>query len=902
MSKKRKKKKSKSRSGDPQSQLHSLSLEQLLERGERFIKADRPRDAVSVLKFAVNKHGLTEPLQELLFRAYTVRESQLRDKGMIAEADSVKKNARGYMPSLDQIDEGAFVAYLQNASNADAFGLYARYLDTRDRIEAAERFLANRLLNAGCWDLIEPLDFDSPLVADVGALKRARPLMEAGDWAGALSAMAPVGRHSPYAPIRIFCRAMAAFCAGDDAAANRALASVPEDFSLIGVAREMQTVLNGAGGGPDAVRRAKEAKRRLGPLWDGPVGLDSDARALIRALNAEQVPEARRRIEVMADALHPEDPGKVRWYLAEVIFNMVIQDRIGMPVYSKLIRGILSEKDVDLLKTKTTFLSSPNPFETVGDYLSRIDRELPDPASRDLGHAMVLRHLVSGLLHRTGWQSDPDVKRAIRKHQELLGTAADDPDRILIEMADKSITLDPDNRDGYLLLARLPRPGRPPKQMVEKRLLEMAERFPDDPHPCLELAKLYYESGAFRKAETILQDAMERAPHDSRVIDRHVLALLYSAQKNMGRKKWHLVERDLDRAEGLEARRAALLVVEKRMLLDMIRDGVTFPDTAKAHLSDRPLIERIQILAYLTLELPVRDFWGVGLRRKELAKQFKATLKEARQLPSDQLARLMMPLEQDFGMVLPTTRMAEAFLDGDRNFLRHLEDGDALAVYETIFERAYFDPIRRDINRRRKSARGKSAYILQFYRLLLDAIEKKRYSSKPFHDLLDGVPDGVREELRRIGRRVAPQAEGPLRHALETFHFEVLDFPMPRFPFGPLFDFDDDDDDDDIDEMDERDLIQALIDQMGDQVGDVESETVQVLGEIISELEEMVDDLGFRGVPNSIILEARGDVRSHPQVRKELDDMARIIREAGAIDHLSREARIILFGRKKVKK
>ena len=197
MSKKRKKKKSKARSGDTQSQLHSLSPEQLLERGERFIKADRPRDAISVLKFAVNKHGLTDPFQEMLFRAYTVRESQLRDKGMIAEADAVKKNARGYMPSLDQIDEGAFVAYLQNASNADAFGLYAKYIDTRDQSEAAERFLASRLLNAGCWDLIEPFDLDTPLVADVKALKKARPLMEAGDWAGALDAMASVGRRSP---------------------------------------------------------------------------------------------------------------------------------------------------------------------------------------------------------------------------------------------------------------------------------------------------------------------------------------------------------------------------------------------------------------------------------------------------------------------------------------------------------------------------------------------------------------------------------------------------------------------------------------------------------------------------------------------------------------------------------
>lgn len=87
---------------------------------------------------------------------------------------------------------------------------------------------------------------------------------------------------------------------------------------------------------------------------------------------------------------------------------------------------------------------------------------------------------------------------------------------IPVAMAVKALTLDPDDRDGYLLLGKLPRRSKEDRKKVEGAFLGMMAVFPEDPFLCLELASVYYESQAFRKAEnerTQITLMDPRAPH-----------------------------------------------------------------------------------------------------------------------------------------------------------------------------------------------------------------------------------------------------------------------------------------------------------------------------------------------------------------------------------------------------
>ncbi len=84
---------------------------------------------------------------------------------------------------------------------------------------------------------------------------------------------------------------------------------------------------------------------------------------------------------------------------------------------------------------------------------------------------------------------------------------------------------------------------------MEAGLKRMMTAFPEDPYPCLELATLHHQKAAYRKAEQILLEAKRRAPHDDRVVDRHVLALLISSEKRLKKGKMQLAAQDPEGAQ-----------------------------------------------------------------------------------------------------------------------------------------------------------------------------------------------------------------------------------------------------------------------------------------------------------------------------------------------------------------
>jgi len=69
--------------------------------------------------------------------------------------------------------------------------------------------------------------------------------------------------------------------------------------------------------------------------------------------------------------------------------------------------------------------------------------------------------------------------------------------------------------------------------------------------------------------------------------------------------------------------------------------------------------------------------------------------------------------------------------------------------------------------------------------------------------------------------------------------------------------------------------------------------------EIVPGFESFVDGMGLRGMPDFMINALREIIRSDPSARLDFDMLAELIEQSGGKERLSREARLILYGKKK---
>lgn len=939
----KKKKKTKKTSPSAQNQLQNLSFKDLIERGERFIAIRRPRDAVSVLRFALKKHGQTEEVTQPLFRAYMARAAQLRDKGMHVEARSLQKTAQEFLPSMADLSTADMLACMALSSDREAFDLYVSHARIHGSSEAAERQLADCLVKNGCWDCLQLLDDDWPLKRHAEAVKPAVDEMAAGRWETALEMLKPVSRTSPFASIRLFCRAMVAFYAEDDAGALAALSRIPEDFFLGTAAADLRTVLDRTGNLTDAASEATleqkrtEALERLDCLWDVPVHLTADMAAVIRDLDKERIPEARKGLGRCAEAMTPSSPERALFVMLQALWRMVVEGRLEMSGYRKLIKDLLSRDRADLLLTKVAIMDREDyPFTTTGNYLNLLHKEFPGPGEQAMVRSAVLEGLAgAGTAHAADRFSRilRIDEAGVRKHRTLFGIRSDPtaPEMIAIELAMESARVDPGNRRAYELLATLPRSGRDAKTEVEKGLQAMVKHFPGDPYPYLELARLYYERSAFRKAEKVLQDALAQAPYDSQVVEKNALACLIAAEKNLNRGKLHLVEKDVARSGDFDAKKLAPYILEKQMLLRLYQ-GETPDAFLDEMLANRPLLEQLRTLSTLLMDLEERDF---GLKKKDLRKlelALNRRLTHPSDLGSEDISRLLLPLDQSLLQIYPTTQIAPILLSKNPDMVKGLTDADAIDLYDKILSPESWKSIKKDIKRRIPKAKQDHRILFSFFQEVLRQIEKKDFRSKDFTALQAEASGPLTESLRALSRKLAPHAPQPLKQALEMFQFEMLDRPL--FPFGPglealfdgfddeLFDdlFDDADDDDELfddDEDDEDDddfpmpgfldpdeiaqLAQLVKDLEGMRKKGVPVDTmpVEMIQGMLDEIEDMVDELAMRGLPETLILAMRDMMDVAGSLKKGMHLMGRFMELTGGKPRLSREAHILLYGKKK---
>jgi len=894
----KKKKQKKARKKKSHLNIKNVSLPQLINHGKQFLEAGRARDAISSLKLAIKKGAPTDDINPMLFRAYLLRESQLRQKGMNVEANSIHCQAATFMPAYDKLSDMDLIAFMKCASIEDFISAYNRYIRENSRSSAIEQYLAGQFLVHRQWKLLDNLDERVPLKKDAAPVFRAAELMHSGDWETALACLKPVSRISPFAPARLFCLAMVCFYNEDDSGMQRALSMIPDEFPIYRV-----------------VKKLKKNSADLACLWEGPVNTEKRVAEVLEHLKKKRFKDAAGQLRSIAELICPDDSDRAIFHLLELVWRFTWDNTINDYEYFRLIRRLLPENQSELLTAKTEFFEFEQPLINTGQYLMHIDTEFPDREHARIAQALILLHAVEKI-HKENFFVQ-SLGCDFELHGPVLGITSDNPDEFIVEMTLKAIQLDPENRRGYELLVNLPRYTRQTKKLVEEGLIKMLDYFPDDPFPCLELSTIYYEKNAFRRAENILKEAMKRAPHDSRVIDRHVISLLISADNSIKRKKLHLASRDIEKANALSGKATLTLVVEKQILFQITEQGqlslfdgkvvagagnvLSVIDRAVTHLSP---FEQISTIAMLILDATGRfPEWDKKIF-SELDRAFRHYAKSIKYLPSAHIAGLLKPLSKKVRPLTRSRHIAGVILYRCKNILKHVDDVDIIPVLDILVDAELFKPALDEIKRRIKNAGGRVKVLLEFYQLVIRHLTEELFMDlKAFQKVKDKTSESDLEPLRAASRRLAKHASGPLKLALESF-----DFTMPVPSFGPmgdmtmpydLFDDDffmDDDDnffmDDDEEYADPEDFAEFL-EVMKQNPGVFKSQ----LDTIIRALEHFIDSMGLRGAPDFLIKELKKTIRKEsPDMANTFSTLASLL-DKKRLKALSSEARIFLFGK-----
>jgi hypothetical protein len=484
----------------------------------------------------------------------------------------------------------------------------------------------------------------------------------------------------------------------------------------------------------------------------------------------------------------------------------------------------------------------------------------------------------------------------------VLGIRSRIPETAWLEAALEGIASDPENRDWYALVAKLPRSSREEKRLVEKAFETMAEHFPADPFPYLELASLYQQKSAFRKAEKAIEEAARRAPYDNRVIDRKAISLLISAEKNLSRGRYHLVGTDLERAEALASRRAGPYLRAKQAAL-MFHENHSAPAAAMEWMI-APLTGCSRARALILFAL---GFGGAKPKdggrasrtaiMKEASGILKTELQKIDALDAAGFRRLINPVSPEFQEVVPHwTHQAVADILPKREIsrlLRGIGESDILSICDLLLEMGWFATARKELSRRVKKGGRAGRPVIDFYQAVLSDLSGEMTDAEYIEEIIEAADPETDAKLEKAAATLSRYARGRLRMALQLFDFDILR------PLSPIIDgYEEDDEIDDFFPPEQAPTASGDAD-----TGRSEGPSPEKMlshysdmspSEVIAELEAIVDRMRFRGSPDYVLRTMRPVVfNSRPEteyVKELLNSYPPDVKES-----LSREAAIFFL-------
>jgi len=859
MAKKSKNKKNKkSKEQNKKTQLQGFSAAVLIDRAQSALSSGKTRDAVECLKTALKKEERSEEIHPLLFRAYMQRAKELRGKGMHTEADVVLDQAAACKPADTAMQEADMAAYVSISTEEQAFAAYAGYLRANPPSAAVERGLVNRLVRSGNWDLLKPLDASPPICRDAPAAVDAVEHMNQGNWEEARDALRPIPRSSPYAPLKLLCRAMAAFYKEDDDALKKAAAMLPDDFVLAPALKQLSGLLEDPEHAPGRKLPAVEM------LLQGPIGSVQKMKALIENIKRQRLKQTQRGINDLARAIYPEEEKTCIETLLEILSSTArIEGSSRQDFFYELVESMLSRgKAIDLLTRMDIF--SGWPIDAAAGYIPQIYERFPDPRQQKIAKSLVLFHAFRESLKA---RSLPDEwlcshgsfeKDFLKSDWQMLGIRSEnpdeDPDLAYLEMAREGIYCDPENREWYEQIAKLPRNGREHKKIVEEALETMAAHFPQDPFPHLELADLYQQKGAYRKAEKAIGEAARLAPYDSRVIDKKAVSCLISAEKNLRRGKYHLVREDLEKARAQDSRRAAPFVRARQALLDVLEntpESKGDPDTFLDHrFADLAGLDRTRALLCMALGLDQHSDSDAAAaktrqpdepRISELLETTRTRIKEEIRhmdiLDAAGIRRLIDPVPPEFRHAMPLAgpKTVAGLLPEPEiaRLLTGVEDSEILPVCDHLLDMHWFDTACQELTRRLPEDGDTTGRpMMTFYQTVLADLSGETTDADRIYKILDNVDDVTFDKLDEAASKLARHARGKMKTALHDFYFEILEDP---------------------DDFDEMPAVFSEEDRPPGQDKAAQYYEGMTPEETIADLEGIIDRMGFRDASDYVL-------------------------------------------------
>jgi hypothetical protein len=867
-----KKKKSRKARKQAQQQVQHLPLHQLIQKADVLLASGSYRDAIKMLKIALQKNPADEKTKGLLGRAYALREDQLRRKGMQKEADALHDLVRRHRPDGAQMDAAELLFFLKATTPPNCLSLYRQFLKTNPPNLEAEIFISGASLIAMDWKALSQMPDTALMKPELPTLKSALDLMNAADWEAALVHLNPLSRRSPLAPIKLFCRAMVCFYRSDDPGMKRALAMIPQSSPLAAPANQLA-----------------EDSSKIAPLWQGHFIRHNEIQSILGAVKSADPAGTARQFKRIAERVRPDDPRSVIEQLLAMMLPLAWGQELDAEDFADLAEKLLPGRIGEAEGARFDFLEFADGLHDTDDYLAFLEDVFPDSADRDMATSMILSASVKWLVEQGRQYETIDLQHPPAKRR--LGITAGEPDCILLEILIKALELDPHNDQAARLFMERPHPSRPATRLKETGLTLLMNKRPEEPAPCLSLARLYLGKNAVRKAEKCIREAGKRAPYDEQVTELHTLTLIKSIDNNFKRNKHHLVKADLEKAESLCSTKLAAFIAARRIVFETEQTGQLsiFGERHKLlaknqlrtiieqHIAELPDTEQLRTLGILVDDRRQRPAAWDKSKNNCLAFCFKQRAGMVDALPSKSIRNLLLPVVDDLPILPNRTAWLDIFLKRYKRILNGLNDEDVLPLLEVLVEADRIGMGLNEIRRRLETASDPYVIYLTFYRMVMQAIAgQESVSADAFEGFLAGVAPPHQEVLRTAAKRLHPFARGGLRAALEHFDFKLLEGGCNCPICSGLMDM----------EMDESDWQEnPLFDPLD--AGPVDS--------IIGMMETFIDTNQLRGASPQILKRKRNTIMNNFYDRVMFEGLADLLSPDG-VDSLSDEARYLFFG------
>ncbi len=512
--------------------LDDLSTGELIARGESLLSARNYRDAIDLYKLLLKREPQAEAgWRESLAAVYLERAKELAGKAMHREAAVLWENipslcGRSPQPEL-------YVGWLLHSGQyAKAVRAYADHAAALADASELETLLAALAL-AGQKDVLQVLPQDAPTRRQLTVAQNAlRAYSQGESEAVAREGLQHIPTRSPYRDLRQVLAALLKL-ETDPASAPALVDRIPASSPYRGLVEIVRAC---------AVAEPLRALAALDPaareIASGLIGLEprqlkllkewtrlgetpSDAAifgfitANLAALDRDQA----RRASLALLATHP----------AGLAIHVKLFGPLP-PYQSHRLQALKAERDGDLRGIL-------HHWRACADLLAE---DAADPDGR-LMAALILRHLACLL------GEDPPPSWFVEARIE--------------DLLEHSLTLDPDDRDTYLQLAKLHQDAGNDKE--HHRWVERAvKQFPDDPQVLLAAVATATARKAYKKAAGFAARVLELDPINSKARNILIHSHLAHARKQLLAGKHELATRELDSAAQLERDNARSGVVE----------------------------------------------------------------------------------------------------------------------------------------------------------------------------------------------------------------------------------------------------------------------------------------------------------------------------------------------------